>query len=269
MSTARWGFTIVELLLVAVLGVILLTAAYQVLVANQRTYAAQSAKAENNQTTRSSLEALFSELRELDPSDLLGLTDDFVTLRAQREFGLVCEVLVGPPFRLDVVPLGDEFEVGDSLHVFAENDVTRMDDDTWITGAVSASASTADCRGRPAQRLSFVTEAPGFSASAVRVGGPVRRFVHYGYGLVESRGKTYMGRVAPDGSVEPLVGPLPATVRGQPAVEFIYLDDAGTPTIRAEEVAQIEVRVRTRSEAHGPDGAVVGDSLVSRVHLRN
>lgn len=269
MSTERWGFTIVELLMVAVLGVILLTAAYQVLVTNQRTYAAQSAKAENRQTTRSSLEVLFSELRELDTSDLLHLADDLVTVRAQRRFGLVCDVLSGPTPRFDVLRLGDGFDIGDSVHVFVENDATRMDDDAWIPGVVTASVPTADCRGRPAQRLSFAMDTPGSTAAAVRAGAPVRGFIHSAYGLVESDGDTYLGRVARDGRVEPLVGPLPATVGGQPSVEFAYLDAVGTPTPRPEEVAQIEVRVRTRSEAGSADRGMVGDSLVSRVQLRN
>ncbi|HUF75760.1 MAG TPA: prepilin-type N-terminal cleavage/methylation domain-containing protein, partial [Longimicrobiales bacterium] len=68
MTRDRRGFTLVELLVVVVLGSLVLMAALQVLITNQRTYAAQNAVITSQQSTRIALEVLVNELRELSPS---------------------------------------------------------------------------------------------------------------------------------------------------------------------------------------------------------
>src|SRR5690606_3944729 len=94
MNRRRGGLTIVELLVVAVLGALVVTAAYQVLITNQRTYTAQNAQIQGQQTVRAGLDVLFGELRELSRAggDVLAIASDSVKVRAGRNFGLVCGV---------------------------------------------------------------------------------------------------------------------------------------------------------------------------------
>ena len=153
-ATRRNGFTVVELLIVSVLGALVIGVTYQVLVLNQRTYIAQNAKIESQQTVRAGLDVLFSELRELSTaeSDILGFGTDTLTVRAVRSFGLACAVNVGAG-ALDVLRVGSWFEVGDSVVVYAENDDNTSTDDDWVYGAVTARDTTISCGTEQAQRL--------------------------------------------------------------------------------------------------------------------
>ena len=63
MTRDRRGFTLIELLIVVVLGSLILAAALQVLITNQRTYTAQNAAITGQQATRMALDVLFT-LRE-------------------------------------------------------------------------------------------------------------------------------------------------------------------------------------------------------------
>ena len=93
MTTAgRRGFTLVELLVVVVLGGLMILAIYQVLITNTRVYAANNAQVQGQQSLRAGLDVLFSELREVsaEEGDIIGMGPDSVTIRASRAFGLVC-----------------------------------------------------------------------------------------------------------------------------------------------------------------------------------
>lgn len=274
MRTDRRGFSIIELLVVAVLGTLILMAAYQVLITNQRTYTVQNAHIGSRQISRAALDVLATELREVNPVDLVGMGSEQVTFRAQRTFGLVCDVVLpalGSSPVLDVVRVGDWFESGDSVTVFADNREGTPRDDAWILAEASLVDPTITCDdGSPAQQMTFTGQSAAFLADTVRAGAPVRSFVHYTYGRFDLSGETYVARQRAGGSVEPLVGPIPATfAAGVPSVEFVYLDADGNGTAVAADVRQIEIRVRIRSEARGAAGDVVADSLTTRVQLRN
>ncbi|MDH3424781.1 MAG: prepilin-type N-terminal cleavage/methylation domain-containing protein, partial [Gemmatimonadota bacterium] len=68
MTRARAGFTLIELLVVTVLGSLVLLAALQILITNQRTYTSQNQVIAGQQSTRMALEVLFNELREVSPA---------------------------------------------------------------------------------------------------------------------------------------------------------------------------------------------------------
>lgn len=273
MSTGRRGFTLIELLVVAVLGALLLVATYEVLITNQRTYTAQNAHISGQQIGRAALDVLAAELREINPADLVTMGTERVTFRAQRTFGLVCSVglpVLGSTPVMDVLQVGDWFETGDSVTVFADNREGTPDDDAWIVAAATLVDPTTTCDGEPAQGMTFGGQSGVFFADTVRNGAPVRSFVHYTYGRFDRSGESYVARQEAGGDVEPLVGPIPATfAAGVPSIEFAYLDADGVPTTVATAVRQIDIRVRIRSEARQASGAMVADSLTTRVQLRN
>ena len=92
--SARRGFTLTELLVVVVLGAFIVSATYQVLITNSKTYTVNNARIQGQQNLRAGLDVLFGELREISTAqgDLLGMGRDTVAFRAQRTIGLVCEV---------------------------------------------------------------------------------------------------------------------------------------------------------------------------------
>lgn len=275
----RRGFTIVELLVVAVLGALVLVATYNVLITNQRTYTVNAANIQGQQTVRAGMDLLFGELREISPEggDLLRMDDDSVTIRVMRSAGIVCDSVSKGLSGLTnnsflVIFLGDTFVATadtnskDSIWLFAEHDSTRTDDDVWVKSDVRLRGRTT-CQGRPAQELRFSGLTGGlFDTDTPTLGSLTRQFTTYTYGLGTWEGEPYLIRVrGSDGSVSPLVGPLMSTG----GVTFEYLDATGTATAVGADVTQIVVTVRTQHEARTSDGERITDSLKARIYPRN
>ncbi|MDA0312896.1 MAG: prepilin-type N-terminal cleavage/methylation domain-containing protein [Gemmatimonadetes bacterium] len=264
MSKRKRGFTLVELVVVTVLGGILIASTLQILVTNQRTYTAQNAQIQGTQAMRAALEILSGELREVSPlgGDIIKMTGDSLRVRASRKVGLICHdsVLGNRVWR--VMQIGDWFSAGDSVHVFADNDATNADDD-WITTTVSSIDTTKTCSSSAAQQITFPSATP-FMADSVSAGAEVRSFIHIAYGLMTYNGTQFLGRKISGGAWTPVVGPLSS--RG---VSFAYLDLNGNSTTTETAVTQIEVTVRTSSDVMDSTGNPVADSVAVRIFLRN
>ncbi len=263
----RKGFTLVELLVVVVLGGLMLLSIYQVLITNSRTYTVNNAKIQGQQALRAGMDVLFNELREIsaEDGDIVAMGPDSITIRTSRAFGLVCstDYSVSPP-TVTAFRVGPVVEDGDSIFIFADNMTNRAMDDTWLAKKVQASDTTVTCSGSPAQRLTVPNLAS--SGDTVRIGAPLRAFLTYTYGLSTLGGENYLARqLSTAGSPDPLVGPLVAT-RG---VSFRYLDSIGAVTTVPTDVAQIEVTLRYRSEVMNSQNRRVRDSIVARVYPRN
>jgi prepilin-type N-terminal cleavage/methylation domain-containing protein len=281
MSTGRKGFTLVELIIVVVLGTLVIAAAMQVLITNQRTYTAQTAQIQSQESTRAAVDLLFGELREISArgGDLVSMSTHSLKVRTMRKFGVVCGVSSSSPPVLTVAKVGDWFAAQDSVFIFADNKTTISSDDDWVDAYVTAVDTTSvTCGSTKAQQLSFGGQSAKFTApggDSVRTGAPLRSFVYYTYGLGTWNGKTYLGRLGSTGgggllgsSSEkwvPLVGPLKAT----DGVEFAYLDSIGNVTTNSTQVRQIQVTVRTWSGAVNSVGRVVADSLTGTIYTRN
>lgn len=270
----RRGFTLVELMVVAILGSFLVMAAYQVLITNQRAYTVQGSKVQAQQNTRATMEILFGELREVSSggSDIVDFGPQKLTVRAMRKVGVVCDnnaVTFSTTPTLLVRHVSDLFAAGDSVFVFADNDEFMTTDDTWIQGVVSASAAPALCEGvHDAQLVSFSGQSARFVADTVRDGAPIRSFTQYTYSLDEYGGEQFLGRAEAGGDWIPLVGPING-LDGQPGLEFTYLDDEGNETAVASEVRRVLLKVRSFSDARDQQGNLVVDSLSASVYLRN
>jgi prepilin-type N-terminal cleavage/methylation domain-containing protein len=263
----RRGFTLVELLVVVVLGGLLVLAIYQILLTNSRTYAVNNAQIQGQQALRAGMDVLFGELREISAQedDIVGMGLDSITIRTPRAFGLVCatDYSSNPP-RVTAYRVGPVVQAGDSIHIFADNMPDRARDDVWLTRSVQSVDSTVTCGGAPAQRLAVPNLAS--TGDTVRLGAPLRAFVTYTYGLITWGGEEYLGRrISTSGTPDPLVGPL-IPKRG---VTFRYLDSVGAVTTVDTLVAQIEVTLRYQSAIRNVRNQLVRDSLVSRVYLRN
>jgi len=260
----RGGFTLVELLIVAVLGVIVVGATYQMILTSQRAYTTQTAQLQGQQTVRAGIDILFAELRELSgvEGDILEMNPDRVEIRAMRAFGLVCDVNpTGSPIR--VKKMGRYFQRGDSIVVFADNDVDVASDDTILSGVVASVTQGETCTGTDiAQSLAVPDLVTALVNDTVRLGAPVRGFTIYTYGLYTVNGDYYLARKS-GGATEPLVGPLSAN-----GVSFTYMDSGGIVTTDPRAVSQIEVTLRAISKVINERGPV-GDSLTTTIYLRN
>lgn len=265
----RRGFTLVELLVVAVLGALLVGAALQVLITNQRTYTVQSAQIIGQQTTRAAMDVLWGELREVSTrgGDLLSMKEDSLTVRVMRNFSLACHVDTsgtGQP-RMKLLKIGEWFAAGDSVFAFADNNEASADDDRWIRAVITQVDSTHTCGSERAQQVVFTGQKAAFTADSVRVGAPVRSHLTYTYGLFQFGTDYYLGRKAPGAAAVPIVGPL--AEKG--GLTFAYRDANGATTTDRLLVRQIVVTVRTRSPVLNSVGQQVSDSVTTWIYTRN
>lgn len=265
----RGGFTLVELLVVSVLGALLVGAALQVLITNQRTYTAQGAQIQGQQTVRAAMDVLWGELREVSTrgGDLLSMSEDSLTVRVMRKFGIACAVdttSTGQPDLL-LTRVGDWFSVGDSVFVFADNDEAVADDDTWFRARITAVDTNHTCGTDPGQAVVFSGQKAIFAADSVRVGAPVRSHMTYTYRLVDLNGQSYLGRKQPGQAAVPIVGPLAAAG----GLTFGYRDANGATTTDPARVRQIVIRLRTSSPVHNSLGQPVSDSITTWIYTRN
>lgn len=270
----RRGFTLVELLVVAVVGVLLVLATYQVLVVNQRTYTVQNEHVRAQQSTRAAMDVLFNELREVSSrgGDILSFSEDSLTVHVMRTFGVTCDPDWTTTPTLRVRPAGaDSFVVGDSVFVYADNEEAKSSDDAWISAVVSAADNSVTCsNGDAAQDLTFAGYNADFTNDSVRMGAPIRAYGTYTYGLYEENGQAYLGRKAPGQDAVPLVGPLVSYDSSTPGLVFSYFDENGATATVATDVREIRVTVRARSEAKNPtSGRQVADSLTAAIYTRN
>ncbi|MEX0836797.1 MAG: prepilin-type N-terminal cleavage/methylation domain-containing protein [Gemmatimonadota bacterium] len=272
----RGGFTLVELIVVSVLGVVVLAAALQVLITNQRTYTVQSATIQGQQSSRMAIEVMFNELRELSPGDgdILMMASDSLRVRLMRRLGVTCDVDLGPlatPPKITVLDnTGDDFEAGDTVLVFAENREATDNDDVWLRAGVVDVDTTVTCLGgREAIDLEFDPLSTIFSSDTVRVGAPVRGYEVYKYEVATWITTNTPYLVRRDGGVGtpwPIAGPLRP---GNQGLQFTYRDALGAITTTPTDVRQIQVMIRTGNRVRNSAGDVVSDSLDTWIHTRN
>lgn len=267
MSVDRRGFTLTELVIVTLLGALMIAAALQILITNQRTYTVQTAQIQGQQATRAAADVLFNELREVSAQggDLLAMSATQLTIRSMRKFGIVCSLDTDDPPDLTVLKVGDWFADGDSVFVFADNNAATSGDDVWIAVEVMDVDTTEACGTQRAVELDFGGQSAPFTNDSVRVGAAVRSFVRYTYGLITYDGESYLGRTEQGSTAVPLVGPLEASS----GLEFTYLDENGNVTATAADVRQITVTIRTASPVVNSLGQTVSDSITTVIYTRN
>jgi hypothetical protein len=147
-----------------------------------------------------------------------------------------------------------------------DGDPDLHSDDTWTTLTITAVDTTATCGTGTdeAQRLTLT----GLSGSEqVLPGAPLRTYERYTYGLYTWNGVPYLGRTTPGGTTQPVVGPLDE--RAAAPLAFAFYDENGATTVDPLLVTQIEVTLRTSSDARNARGDLVSDSLIVRVSTRN
>jgi len=266
--TGSQGFTLIELVIVTMLGTLVIMATFNGLISNQRTITAVTTKIRAQQTLRSGVSVMASELREISPAtgDLVGMGTDSVAVRVTRSFGLVCAVDLsfGAP-RLTVKTVGQPFEQNDSIFVLAANNPALVNDDVWKLATVASVVSTTTCNGTDtAQVLAIAGTTMGSPPDSVSVGAPVRSFAHYIYGLFLIDGQAFLAReLAGSATVSPIVGPL-RRIDGEPT--FTYWSSTGTAAIVPAQVATIQLVLRTGAQI---PGGVIQDSLIVDIHPRN
>jgi prepilin-type N-terminal cleavage/methylation domain-containing protein len=279
----RRGFTLIEMMISLAIAGIVLSAAYKLLVANQRFYRSQSVIADVESNVRESALILAGELREVSPAggDLQQMTDTAITINAMRALGIVCVV---PDFLLGRVVIQDASTfkyraidaTRDSVFIYREGATNTTSDDGWLRGKVSGTTAQNCTDGSAGTRiaLSGLVGVSFATLSGATIGAPVRTFETVNYRLYQdATGTWYLGiRQWVSGAwtnTSAIAGPM----RPNDGVHFEYYDSLGVATATAADVKAIGVTVRGRSTASintaGRPAGVYNDSLTIRVAVRN
>lgn len=298
--SSRRGFTLVELAVALVLGLLVGAIIHRTLLQGQRLARAQFERLALNENVRVAALVLAGELGgtgydEITPeasaalghaesirSDLLAVAPGAVTYLAARGGGYVCGVLPGPAAQVVVAESSWESprapRATDSLLVFAESDPATGSDDAWIhLGIVSVGAGSCPA-GAAGLAVQVAVPAPLDPAVLARVtsGSPARLAEVMQMRYYESGGRSWFGMrsVSTGEAIAPVAGPLADSTSNVRGLTLAYRDAADGPTwdpgaVRAVEIALLGV---TSQAIHGrvPGRALVDSlALTTRVAPRN
>lgn len=270
MRTHREGLTLIELLIVMVLGTFVAGAVYQTLAIQEQSYRATSAMLHDQDALRIGLGVLEAELREtasegaaIGGTDLLTITADSVRFRAPRKLGFVCAAQANDKW-VRVWNEGEEFAAGDGVLVFIEGEVTRASDDGWVANTVtSAPSDNTGCDTSPTGATDQKVNLDLDNLTGVGVGAPVRGYTETTYGLFQFGTEWGLGRLESDGTLRLVVGGLAGPGSG---LVFEYFDDSGATTTNPANVHSIRITMET---APAPRAEISPSELSSTIYLRN
>lgn len=272
MNSRAQGFSLAELLVVTLVGSIVLGAVYQTMTTQTRANRQQTAIVTTQQSARTGIDVLMSELREVSArkGDILSATSTSIRFRALQKAGIVCDKDYANNNRLDVAYQGSAFGQ-DSVLIFADNSATSATDDDWTALWVSNTDNSATCAfpGMTSERLHFASAA----VASVEPGALVRSFRIVEYQIIDAGAGARLQRTDVMANTSVDIAESLATVANQ-GLRLRYFNAAGaeitpsTQTLR-EQIMRIEVKVRARAIGGqtGPNREF-SDSLVNQVFLR-
>lgn len=276
------GFTIVELLIVSVLGLVVVMSAYQLLISQSRLLSTQGEMIDARDSSRGAAILLASELRSASASgnDLYVIAQDSLVLRSFQATGVMCSWdTVGVDHRLGLQNVSGTVPgtVADSASVYNGSWVVFDVTAAWNGLAAWGLGNMPFCfwgdSTATAPRPQATVELTGSVASlaTLEVGNLVRVFRRTKYGLFALDGRWWLGRRVAAGAWELLTGPMLSPANG--GLTFAYYDANDAVTTDPTLVSRVEFTLRSESygqvSAAGQGGGTVGDSLTMTVFLRN
>ena len=281
MSTARFarssggrrGFTIIELLVGLVAGLIVLSSVVQMLIVQGHGYRKQREIIDIRETAREATALLAWDLRQsaIGGSPLAVMGSTTVALRSPRGMGTICakHPLLA---RYGLWKTGGNILAGgdDSAVVY------QVGPDKWTPLKITAvgtpvAMGVTACAWPGARPPDLVVEFAVNSktdTSFIKVGAPFRNFRHVEYAEYQLNNRWWLGRkVGGATSYEQLTGPLAASN----GLTFAYYDTLGAVTTNPAAVGSVAFTLRTESYKNtyvGNTYVYQRDSLTTKVALR-
>ena len=281
-SARRRGFTIIELLMVTVLGSVVILGSYQLLISQSRLLTQQRETIDARDSTRGGAALLTWELKGVAASgnDLYVITADSVVLRSYQASGVICSTYtlagVNPTSAFGLRLTSGLFTATSDDSVLAYS----VENSSWAVHGVTSALNGSDAWSvtpvcfwgdsttsapRPEASISIDTLA---SLVGLEIGGPVHVFRRTTYGLSQNDGRWWLSRRVGSGAWEILTGPTLSPTDG--GLTFTYYDAADAVTTDPTLVARVQFTLRAESfgQASGSLGPVQ-DSVTTTVFLRN
>ena len=271
---SRGGFTIVELLISMMIGLIVLGAVYQLMITQSAGYGKQRELADVRETARSATTLLSWDLRHAATggSAIAAMSPNSVTLRSVRGVGVVCaKHATLPRYALARTTGKIEATADDSALVL------QIGRDRWQRAKVTSVGTPAAmgitaCAWPGGQTPDVVVHVQVNSKSdtiSIKVGAPFRAYRRVEYTQYLLNGRWWLGRkVGAAAGYEQLTGPLLAST----GLRFTYYDTLGAPTAIPSAVGTIAYTLNAESykKARLNTGAYAyqRDSITTKVLLR-
>lgn len=290
-SPNRHGFTMIEVIVSFVIGLIVLGSVVQMMIAQGRGYRKQREQVDVRETAREAAALLSWDLKQaaLGGSDFTAMGANSVTIRSPRGVGTICGKAPVP-----VVPSTQPARYG--LWKTAGSILATVDDTALIyqfgrdtaTGQARWTKLKINAVGTPAAMGVPACVWPGarapdvvvefvvnplnkFDTAWIKVGAPVRTYRQVQYAEYQSGGRWWLGRkVGAAASYQQLTGPLlaPGTTGG---LTLTYYDANGAVTADPTAVASVAFTLRTESYRNTTIGSTFTyqhDSLTTKVAVR-
>ena len=272
---ARSGFTMIELLVGLVVGLIVLGSVVQMLIVQGHGYRKQREVLDIRETAREATTWLAWDLRQsaVGGSPLAAMGANSVALRSPRGVGTICA-------KHPTLARYGLWKTGGNIFAGVDDSalVYQFGRDKWqplkitVVGTPATMGVTA-CAWPGARPPDIVVEfAVGSKTdtSYIKVGAPFRNFRRVEYAEYQLNSRWWLGRkVGAAASYEQLTGPLVAPSSN--GLAFAYYDTLGAVTANPAAVGSIGVTLRTESYKSTYVGTTYGyqrDSLTTKVALR-
>jgi prepilin-type N-terminal cleavage/methylation domain-containing protein len=274
-AASRTGFTMIEILVSLVVGLILLGGVYQMMITQGRGFAKEREIIDGRQTARDAAGLLAWDIRHAASggSPFMVMGTNTVTLRSPQGLGVICaKHATLPRYALWRSAGGIQATAYDSALVY------QVDKASWVALRIAsvgtpAAMGVAACAWPGARVPDMVVEltvtAPA-DTSGIKVGAPFRSFRRVEYAEYTLNGRWWLGRkVSGASSYEQLTGPLASpSLNG---LQLAYYDSTGGVTANTTKVASVAVTLRTESfkKTYLQTGFdYKRDSLITRVAVR-
>ncbi len=229
----RRGFTMIELIVSFVIGLIVLGSVVQMMIAQSRGYRKQREMVDVRETAREAAALLSWDLRQaaVAGSPFVVMGANTVTVRSPRGLGTICAK--------------HALLARYGLWKTAGNILATVDDTALVYQI-----------GRGGVVVEFAVHT-GTDTSYIKVGAPFRNFRRVEYAEYQQNSRWWLGRkVGAAASYEKLTGPLLAPASN--GLAFAYYDTLGAVTINPAAVGSVAFTLRTESYKN----ATVGTSFV-------
>jgi prepilin-type N-terminal cleavage/methylation domain-containing protein len=272
----RRGFTMIEVIVALVVGMIVLGSVVQMLIVQGRGYKKQREQVDVRETAREAAALLSWDLRQAASagSPLAVMGANTVTMRSFRGLGTICSVKHPTLNRWGLWKTGGSIlaTVDDTALVYPLGGAQWLTLKITAVGTPAAMGVTA-CAWPGARPPDVVVEfatATAAQALTIRVGGPVRTFRRVQYAEFQQNSRWWLGRkVGAAASYELLTGPLLAPASN--GLAFTYYDTLGAVTADVNAVGSVAFTLRTESFKNTTIGSgytYQHDSLTTKVAVR-
>ena len=272
---SRDGFSLLEVIVSLVVGIIVLGSVVQVMIGQGRGYRKQREVVDVRETGRQAAALFAWDLRQAVIADgpFAAIGTNSVAIRSPRGTGTICARHPSLP-RFGLWKTAGTFSAADTDTAV----VYAIGRGKWKTLKITAVGTPQDmgvtaCAwpgARPPDVVVQFAVTTKTDTSWIRVGAPIRTFQRVEYAQFEQDSRWWLGRkIGAAESYERLTGPLlPPSSNG---LAFIYYDTLGAETADPGAVGSVEVTLRTESyskTAVGDGFDHQRDSLVTKVAIR-